>query len=76
VKLTFVKPSEAGKPHHFSVLANDDIVIDGLNLGKASPSAKAAVERSFPVTIKNGKLDLHFRPIVGDAIVSAIEVVR
>jgi beta-galactosidase len=76
VKLTFVKPSEAGKPHYFSVLANDNIVVADLDLAKASPTARTAVERNFPVAIKNGILDLHFRPIVGDAIVSAIEVIR
>jgi hypothetical protein len=35
-----------------------------------------AVKRSFPVAISDEILDLHFKPIAGDAIVSAIEVSR
>ncbi|NWK95125.1 glycoside hydrolase family 2 [Sphingobium lactosutens] len=76
VKLTFVEPSEAPKPYHFSVLADENIVIADLDLAKTSPAARTAVERNFLVAVKNGMLDLHFRPIVGKAIVSAIEIVR
>ncbi|MEC3909202.1 glycoside hydrolase family 2 TIM barrel-domain containing protein [Sphingobium sp. CR2-8] len=76
VKLTFVEPSAAGKPRRFSVLANDRIAIGNIDLGKASSSARTAVERNVAVSVAGGMLDLHFKPIVGDAIVSAIEVIR
>ncbi|MET0363314.1 MAG: glycoside hydrolase family 2 TIM barrel-domain containing protein [Sphingobium sp.] len=76
VKLTFVEPSVAGKARRFSVSTNDRLAIREFDLGKASPTARTAVERTFSVSITDNMLDLHFRPTAGKAIVSAIEVVR
>lgn len=76
VKLTFVEPSVAGNARRFSVLANNRVAIDDFDLGNASRAAKTAVVRSFSVAVAGGLLDLHFKPITGQAIVSAIDVVR
>ena len=49
-------------------------------IGKFDVAAEAgapltAIERSFDIAADGRPLDLEFRPVVGNAIVSAIEVV-
>lgn len=45
-----------------------------LDFAKETREPKTAIQRRFSVTIRNGQLDLHFRPKAGKVIVSAIEI--
>ena len=74
VTLTFVEPSAQAGERQFDVLANGKAVIDTIDLAKVA--ARTALQRSFAVMVRNGQIDLHFRPRVGKAIVSAIEIAR
>lgn len=76
VGLTFVEPAAAGTERSFSVLANGRKAIGHLDLRKVSQGTKVAVEHRFDATVTDGMLDLHFQPIVGKAIVSAIRITR
>lgn len=74
VTLTFIEP--AGKPgeRRFDVIAGGRTVIGDLDIATAAGAPMTELRRSFPVSVRGGMLDLEFRPRVGNAIVSAIEV--
>ena len=74
VTLTFVEPSAQAGERRFDVLADGKAVIGNFDLTKVVP--RTAVQRSFAVMVRNGQIDLHFRPRAGKAIVSAIEIAR
>ena len=74
VRLTFVEPGAAGGERVFDVKANGGAVLSDLDIATLAGSARVALQRSFDIDVRDGKLDLVFEPKRGDAIVSAIEV--
>lgn len=76
VTLTFVEPALAAGARVFDVTANGRTIIKALDVARESGGAAKALIRSATVTVRGGKLDLAFVPVKGDAIVSAIEIVR
>ncbi|MET0374842.1 MAG: malectin domain-containing carbohydrate-binding protein, partial [Rhizorhabdus sp.] len=74
VTLTFVEPSAGPGERVFDVLANGKRVLGDLDI--ASTGRMTAVQKHFPVQVRDGRLELRFRPSKGEAIVSAIEVSR
>jgi beta-galactosidase len=51
-------------------------MIRDLDVVVAAGAPLTAVTRSFPVTVRGGVLDLEFKPSVGEAIVSSVEVTK
>ena len=75
VRLTFVEPSAAKGERLFDVSANGKTFLRAIDVVAIAGQPLAAVVRSFPVDVRDGRLRLGFVPAKGDAIVSAIEVV-
>ena len=77
VTLHFVEPDAASaKTRSFSVAAGGKTVIDKFNPAAQAGGALKAIERSFPIVVKDGRLILDFIAGGGPAIVSAIDVTR
>ncbi len=74
VVLTFVEPKLHPGDRVFNVLANGKKVVSDLDVAAAAGGALIAHQQRFEVTARDGMVILEFRPIKGDAIVSAIEV--
>jgi beta-galactosidase len=58
------------------VLTGGKAVVRDLDVVTAAGAPLTAVTRSFAVTVVGGVLDLEFKPSLGQAIVSSVEVVR
>ncbi|WP_240502034.1 glycoside hydrolase family 2 TIM barrel-domain containing protein [Sphingomonas panacis] len=76
VTLTFVEPSLAAGERVFDVTANGKTIVKAIDIARVTGGAAKALQRSATVAVRGGVLDLGFEPIKGDAIVSAIEIVR
>lgn len=76
VALTFVEPSLAPGARVFDVTANGRTIVQGLDIARTAGGSAKALTRTATVTVRGGKLDLAFVPRTGDAIVSAIEILR
>ena len=74
VVLTFVEPSLSAGDRIFDVFANGQKIVANLDVAAAAGGALTAYQRRFEVNGRDGLVILEFRPIKGDAIVSAIEV--
>jgi len=74
VVLTFVEPSLHPGDRIFDVLVNGQKVLAHLDVGAAAGGVLIAYQRRFEVDAKDGMVIIDFKPIKGDAIVSAIEV--
>jgi len=74
VVLTFVEPSLSAGDRIFDVFANGQKIVANLDVAAAAGGALTAHQRRFEVNGRDGLVILEFRPIKGDAIVSAIEV--
>lgn len=59
----------------FDISVEDATVEKGLDLVRAAGGTHRALDRSFPATVTDGRLDVDFRSVVGRASVAAIEVV-
>lgn len=76
VNLTFVEPSNKAGQRVFDVVVNGSTVLSDLDVAKEAGAPEAALERSFEVSVTGGELEIAFRPKVGKAIVSAIQIER
>jgi beta-galactosidase len=76
VTLTFVEPSASAGDRVFDVLANGAVTLRAMDVAKAAGAPMTAVRRAFPIEVHGGLLTLDFRPVKGEAIVSAVEVAR
>ena len=76
VALTFVEPSLAPGARVFDVTANGRTIVQGLDIARSAGGSAKALTRTATVTVRGGKLALAFVPRTGDAIVSAIEILR
>lgn len=66
--------TSAGK-RVFNVAINNDPVLTNFDiLAQANSGSNTAVERSFPVTVTNGVLNINFTNVVDNAVVSGIEI--
>ncbi len=74
VVLTFVEPSLHPGERIFDVFANGQKMVTNLDVAATAGRALIAYQRRFEVNGRDGMLVLEFRPIKGEAIVSAIEV--
>jgi beta-galactosidase len=74
--LTFVEPGAKPGERSFDVAANGAILLNRFDIAAAAGGPLKALVRTFPVRVRNGRLDLHFRPGSGPASVSSIEVAR
>jgi len=75
VRLTFVEPTAAKGERVFDVAANGKTALRAVDVAAAAGQPLAAVQRSFPVKVRDGMLRLGFVPVKGEPIVSAIEVI-
>jgi hypothetical protein len=75
LKLYFADPTNttSGK-RKFDVLAEGATILNDFDIA-ASGGGKAAISKTFNVHIVDGRLSLLFDSVVGDAIVSAIELI-
>ena len=74
VELTFVEPKAAAGTRRFSVLANGRAALSNFDVAEAAGGALIEIRRRFDVSAGPDGLDLHFQPVSGNAIVSAVEV--
>lgn len=74
VVLTFVEPSLHPGDRIFDVFANRQKILTNLDVATASGGVLTAYQTCFEVNAKDGTVIVDFRPIKGDAIVSAMEV--
>lgn len=75
VKLFFIEPEAAPDERQFDVLLNGEIMLDRFDIaGVAEGEVLTEVVRTFSVTVTDDVLDIEFKPVKGDALVSAIIV--
>jgi beta-galactosidase len=74
VKLTFMEPTAAAGERRFDVFVDGVRHISNLDVAATAGGPLRAVTRSFQVQENDGVLDLRFKPVKGQAIVSAVEV--
>lgn len=61
----------------FDVIVNDTVVESGFDVfAAAGDAAMKAVVREYPMQVTSGRALLEFKPIVGNAVLSAIEILR
>jgi hypothetical protein len=75
--LDFAEPAEGAAvgSRTFDVFAEGRQILDDYDIVKAAGGARTAVADSTDVTITDGALDLTFRGVMGDALVSAIVLI-
>ena len=71
-----VEPSAGAGERSFNVLANGIQVISAIDIAATAGGPLIALTRSFEVHIDDADLQLQFKPVKGNAIVSAVEVLR
>ncbi|WP_375195056.1 glycoside hydrolase family 2 TIM barrel-domain containing protein [Sphingobium sp.] len=75
VILHFVEPSAERGKRVFDVAINGKVAIPGFDVAAAAGGTLKAITRSLPATAGKDGLIIAFKPKVGEAIVSALEVV-
>jgi beta-galactosidase len=60
----------------FDVVINGAVVDSGLDIFEAAGRPMKAVVRDYPLQVTTGKAELEFKPVVGKALLSAIEILR
>jgi beta-galactosidase len=76
VTLTFVEPNAKVGERQFDVHANGASKLLQFDVAKTAGAPLKAVTRAFEVEVRNGLLDIGFKPVKGQAIVSAVQVER
>ena len=75
VTLLFLEPQEKRTaPRRFDVLVNGAHALRGFDPAKAAGGPLKAVARVFDAEVEDGRLQLGFAPVVGEAVLSAIEI--
>ncbi|WP_337192826.1 glycoside hydrolase family 2 TIM barrel-domain containing protein [Alteraurantiacibacter buctensis] len=74
VALTFVEPDKAVGERVFDVLANGTPVLSAYDVRARAGAVLTEQVETVEATVTGGVLDLHFRPVTGEAIVSAVEI--
>jgi len=75
--LDFAEPAEGAAvgSRTFDVFAEGRQILDDYDIVKAAGGARTAVAESTDVTVTDGALDLSFRGVAGEALVSAIVLI-
>ena len=74
--LHFAEPSKTARGQRkFDVTAEGKLVLNDYDVYAAAGANKTAVTRTFTVPVSDGRLNLSFKGVVGNAIVSALELV-
>lgn len=68
--------STAAGQNVFNVLAEGATVLSSLDVFQAAGASRKAISRTFTVSVADGRMNLAFRRVVGQAMVSAISLVR
>ncbi|VXB23292.1 glycoside hydrolase family 2 TIM barrel-domain containing protein [Brevundimonas sp. G8] len=76
VTLTFLEPTAGPGERLFDVRANGDTVLAGFDVNTEAGGVLKVVKRKFEATAQDGRIVLSFAPTRGDALVSAIEIVK
>lgn len=76
VSLAFMEPDQAPGDRLFHVLANKKPLLEYFDIAKAAGEQHTAITRQFTVTGTDGILELAFKPVSGEALVSAIMIDR
>lgn len=74
VSLTFVEPAAGPGERIFNVIANGSESLPNLDISATAGGPLKAIKRSFSTVVSGGVLNLHFAPVKGTAVVSAVEV--
>ena len=74
VRFRFMEPSAGVGERVFDVLANDKSLLKDFDIALEAGGILTVVEREFTVTVSDGLLELSFKTVNENAIVSAIEV--
>jgi hypothetical protein len=76
LKLLFVDPTSTSAGQRiFNVLANSATVLKHFDIFAAAGAKDTALTKSIPLTITNKTLALELKGVVGDAIISAFELI-
>jgi beta-galactosidase len=76
LKLFFVDlTSTAAGQRKFNVIANGTTVLKNFDIFAAAGATSTAVTKSVSLTVSNKTLSLEFKGVVGDAVVSAFELI-
>jgi hypothetical protein len=73
LKFAEIKFRKAGK-RTFNVSINGTKVLKEFDVLDSAGAAFTAIDRSFPITVTNGKVSIQFKGITRDAIVNAIQI--
>jgi beta-galactosidase len=76
VRLSFFEPDRkaAAGTRKFDVVINGAAVESGLDVFEAAGGAMKAVVREYSMQVANGVAELEFKPVIGKAVLSAIEI--
>jgi beta-galactosidase len=75
VNFKFTEPTATGVGQRkFDVSLEGTLVLDDLDIYSAAGGSLKALDRSFNTTVSDGKLNIAFTGVVGNALVSTIEV--
>jgi beta-galactosidase len=76
VTLAFLEPYKGTAVGNrvFDVLANGTRKVENLDVLREAGAYRKVVTRSFNVSVSNGRLELDFKPVRGDAVISTISI--
>jgi beta-galactosidase len=76
VTLGFIEPAQATAVGNrvFDVVANGEKKLENFDVLAAAGAYRKAVTRSFTTTVSGGRLELDFKPVRGEAVVSNIAI--
>lgn len=77
LQLRFAEPTfTAAGQRKFNVFAEGAQILNNFDIVQAAGASKKAVIETFTVTVTDGKIDLRFAGVLGNAMVSAITLVK
>jgi beta-galactosidase len=76
VRLSFFEPDTkaVAGTRKFDVVINGVVADSGLDIFEAAGGVMKAVVREYSMRVTTGKADLEFKPVIGKALLSAIEI--
>src|SRR5206468_5847050 len=77
LNLNFAEPTAtAAGQRKFNVFAEGTKILSNFDIFSAAGGSKTAVAKTFNVTVTDGKIDLSFAGVVGNALVSSIALIK
>ncbi len=74
VTLMFMEPSKAAGERLFDVQANTQPLLKSFDIAREAGGIQTAITRTFTLNVMDGQITLAFKPVLGDALVSAIMI--